>query len=82
MSERSIKKSLHGWYKPRPVIAKLKIFEQNWPRPSYDWEMRTERVYLTSEHDDGYTTNANAKRAAKKVAEQFGITIKTTEDES
>lgn len=64
------------------VTAELRIFEKLYPLGTYDWEMTTKSVYLTSTHDNGYTTKANAKRAAKKVAQQLGITITSTEDET
>ena len=61
--------------------AKLTLCEQNWPRYSWAWEMRTVGVYLRGKSDDGYTTKANAKRAALREAERFGLVVVDVECE-
>jgi len=60
----------------------LRLFPKLHPQISYDWEMFNGNIYVSSYRDDGYTTKANAKRAALRWAERLGLSVVDTEVEA
>jgi hypothetical protein len=54
----------------------LKLFRQSYYGKEsnlWSWEMTDDRIYICAYSDDGYTTKANARRAALRCADKFGI---------
>ena len=63
------------------ITVTLRLFTDCCYPHAINWELTNKRLYICSSDDNGYTTKANAKRAAKNYALQLGIKITEMEDD-
>jgi hypothetical protein len=66
----------------KAIKVTLRLFTDFCYPYAINWELINERLYVSSYHDGGYSTKANAKRAAVRWAEQLGLEITETEDKT
>ena len=59
----------------KAIIVKLRLFPDFCYPYLFNYELTNKTLYVSS-YADGYTTKANAKRAAVHMAEKLGLEIK------
>ena len=64
----------------KAIKVTLRLFKDCCYPYAINWELINERIYVCSNDDNGYSTKANAKRAAVRWSEKLGIEITETED--